>query len=480
MTERSLLKHQLDLVAKGEDLLTAFLSWVESRNLQLYPAQEEAIIELFSGKNVFLNTPTGSGKSLVALALHFESLASNRRSVYTCPIKALVNEKWMALCQEFGPENVGLSTGDATVNRDAPILCCTAEILSNMALSEGSALNISDIVMDEFHYYSDKERGVAWQIPLLTLPQSRFLLMSATVGNTEFFEKEMTRVSGRESITIRSLNRPVPLEFSYSEEDLQNQVQRLLQEGKAPIYIVHFSQREAAQNAQNLSCLEICNKEERSLIAKEIENFRFSSPYGPDVKRWLRLGIGVHHAGLLPKYRILVEKLAQKGLLKIICGTDTLGVGVNVPIRTVLFTKLCKYSGDKTAILSVRDFHQIAGRAGRKGFDNVGYVVAQAPEHVIENKKLAAKSQKTGKKFAKKQPPEKGFVPWDKGTFERLIQSNPEPLKSSFQVSHGMLLNILSRPDDGCFAIKQLLRDCHEEKNQNVCFGQEQCNYFVL
>jgi superfamily II RNA helicase len=464
MTERSLLKHQLDLVAKGEDLLTAFLSWVESRNLQLYPAQEEAIIELFSGKNVFLNTPTGSGKSLVALALHFESLASNRRSVYTCPIKALVNEKWMALCQEFGPENVGLSTGDATVNRDAPILCCTAEILSNMALSEGSALNISDIVMDEFHYYSDKERGVAWQIPLLTLPQSRFLLMSATVGNTEFFEKEMTRVSGRESITIRSLNRPVPLEFSYSEEDLQNQVQRLLQEGKAPIYVVHFSQREAAQNAQNLSCLEICNKEERSLIAKEIENFRFSSPYGPDVKRWLRLGIGVHHAGLLPKYRILVEKLAQKGLLKIICGTDTLGVGVNVPIRTVLFTKLCKYSGDKTAILSVRDFHQIAGRAGRKGFDNVGYVVAQAPEHVIENKKLAAKSQKTGKKFAKKQPPEKGFVPWDKGTFERLIQSNPEPLKSSFQVSHGMLLNILSRPDDGCFAIKQLLRDCHEEK----------------
>lgn len=468
MAEQSLLKQKIDSVKAGEDILTAFLSWVESKGVSLYPAQEEAILELFSGKNVFLNTPTGSGKSLVALALHFESLVFGRRSVYTCPIKALVNEKWMALCQEFGPENVGLSTGDATVNHNAPILCCTAEILSNMALAEGSSLNITDVVMDEFHYYSDKERGVAWQIPLLTLPQSRFLLMSATVGNTEFFEKEMTRVSGRESITIRSTERPVPLEFSYSETDLPSQVQRLLQEGKAPVYVVHFSQNEASQSAQNLSCLEICNKEERSLIAKEIENFRFSSPYGPDVKRWLRLGIGVHHAGLLPKYRILVEKLAQKGLLKIICGTDTLGVGVNVPIRTVLFTKLCKYCGDKTAILSVRDFHQIAGRAGRKGFDNIGYVVAQAPEHVIENKKLAAKSLKTGKRFAKKQPPEKGFVPWDNSTFERLIHSEPEPLKSSFQVTHSMLLNVLSRKEDGCIAMKHLIRDCHEDKSAKL------------
>lgn len=468
MAEQSLLKQKIDSVKAGEDILTAFLSWVESKGVSLYPAQEEAILELFSGENVFLNTPTGSGKSLVALALHFESLVFGRRSVYTCPIKALVNEKWMALCKEFGPENVGLSTGDATVNHNAPILCCTAEILSNMALAEGSSLNITDVVMDEFHYYSDKERGVAWQVPLLTLSNARFLLMSATVGNTAFFEKEMTRISGRESITIRSTERPVPLEFSYSETDLPSQVQRLLQEGKAPVYVVHFSQNEASQSAQNLSCLEICNKEERALIAKEIENFRFASPYGPDIKRWLRLGIGLHHAGLLPKYRILVEKLAQKGLLKIICGTDTLGVGVNVPIRTVLFTKLCKYSGDKTAILSVRDFHQIAGRAGRKGFDNIGYVVAQAPEHVIENKKLAAKSLKTGKRFAKKQPPEKGFVPWDNSTFERLIHSEPEPLKSSFQVTHGMLLNVLSRKEDGCIAMKHLIRDCHEDKSAKL------------
>lgn len=446
----------------SEDILEAFMEWAQSRGTTLYPAQEEAILELLDGKNVILNTPTGSGKSMVALALHFDSIAHGRKSVYTCPIKALVNEKWMALCKEFGPENVGLSTGDATVNRDAPILCCTAEILSNMALCEGEKLTITDIVMDEFHYYSDRERGVAWQIPLLTLPQSRFLLMSATVGATEFFEREMTKHTGRESVTVRSSQRPVPLDFSYSTTEISTEVQKLVNEGKAPVYVVHFTQAAAASNAQNFMSLDLCTKEEKVKINEAIKEVRFSSPYGPDVKRWLKQGIGLHHAGLLPKYRILCEKLAQQGLLKVICGTDTLGVGVNVPIRTVLFTQLCKYSGDKTAILTARDFHQIAGRAGRKGFDNIGYVVAQAPEHVIENLKLEAKSRQTGKKFQKRKPPEHGYVPFDENTYKRLIDAQPEPLTSSFRVDHGMLLNILSRETDGCKAMRTLIKDCHE------------------
>jgi len=452
--------HRSDI--SSEDVLEQFMAWAEARGTTLYPAQEEAILELLDGKNVILNTPTGSGKSMVALALHFDSLVHNRRSVYTCPIKALVNEKWMALCKEFGAENVGLSTGDATVNRDAPIICCTAEILSNMALCEGETLTITDIVMDEFHYYSDKERGVAWQVPLLTLPQSRFLLMSATVGATDFFERDMTKHTGRESVTVRSTQRPVPLDFSYSTTEISTEVQKLVNEGKAPVYVVHFTQAAAASNAQNFMSLDLCTKEEKAKINEAIKEVRFASPYGPDVKRWLKQGIGLHHAGLLPKYRILCEKLAQQGLLKVICGTDTLGVGVNVPIRTVLFTQLCKYSGDKTAILTARDFHQIAGRAGRKGFDNVGYVVAQAPEHVIENLKLEAKSRTTGKKFQKRKPPEHGYIPFDENTFKRLIEASPEPLTSSFQVNHGMLLNILSRPTDGCRAMRTLLKDCHE------------------
>ena len=446
----------------SEEILEQFMEWAESRETTLYPAQEEAILELLDGKNVILNTPTGSGKSMVALALHFDSIVHGRKSVYTCPIKALVNEKWMALCKEFGAENVGLSTGDATVNHDASILCCTAEILANMALNEGEKLDIMDVVMDEFHYYSDRERGVAWQVPLLTLPQSRFLLMSATVGATEFFERDLTKHTGKETVTVRSTQRPVPLDFSYSTSEISTEVQKLVNEGKAPVYVVHFTQAAAATNAQNFMSLDLCTKEEKQAINEAIKEVRFSSPYGPDVKRWLKQGIGLHHAGLLPKYRILCEKLAQKGLLKVICGTDTLGVGVNVPIRTVLFTQLCKYSGDKTAILTARDFHQIAGRAGRKGFDDVGYVVAQAPEHVIENLKLEAKSRQTGKKFQKRKPPEHGYVPFDESTYKRLIDASPEPLTSSFHVDHGMLLNILSRETDGCRAMRTLLKDCHE------------------
>ncbi len=444
----------------NDELLEHFLDLVQIKGISLYPAQENAILELFDGKNVILNTPTGSGKSLVASALHFQSIAQGRKSVYTCPIKALVNEKWMALCKEFGPENVGLSTGDATVNHDAPILCCTAEILSNMALSEGSESGIGDVVMDEFHFYSDRERGVAWQIPLLTMTKTRFMLMSATLGDTTFFEQELTRLNGKETATVKSNHRPVPLSFSWSEHPLPNAVHQLVEGHKAPVYVVHFTQADAASNAQNFTSINFCSKEEKAAIAQALEGFKFNSPYGPDLKRWIKHGIGLHHAGLLPKYRILVERLAQLGLLKVICGTDTLGVGINVPIRSVLFTKLCKYNGDKTSILSSRDFHQVSGRAGRKGYDDLGWVVAQAPEHVIENARLAAKA--SGKKFVKRQPPEKGYVPWDEATYRKLIDSEPERLVSRFAVGHGMLLNVLSRKTDGCQALRHLIRDCHD------------------
>jgi superfamily II RNA helicase len=446
----------------GNDvLLGRFLEYAEGRRLQLYPAQESAVLELFEEKNVILNTPTGSGKSLVAAALHFKALAQGKRSIYTCPIKALVNEKWLALCREFGPDNVGLSTGDASVNRAAPILCCTAEILCNIALREGAQANVQEVIMDEFHYYADRERGVAWQVPLLTLPQARFLLMSATLGETPFFEEALTKLNGRQTVTVASVDRPVPLDHAYSELPLAKTLESLVADGKAPVYVVHFTQLEAAQSAQDFTSINVCTRDEKNAIANTIEGFKFTSPYGPDIRKWLKHGIGLHHAGLLPKYRVLVEQLAQKGLLKVICGTDTLGVGINVPIRTVLFTRLCKFDGQKVGILTARDFHQIGGRAGRKGFDDKGWVVAQAPEHVIENLKLEEKSAKDGKKFVKRKPPEK-FVNWDKNTFLRLIAAQPERLSSRFQVTHGMLLNVLSRNGDGCAAMQQLIRDSHE------------------
>lgn len=454
-----------DLIPKGEfdsdELLGRFLDYVSSKGLSLYPAQEEAILELFEDKNVILNTPTGSGKSLVASALHFASLADRRRSVYTCPIKALVNEKWLALCRELGPENVGLSTGDATVNRDAPVLCCTAEVLANIALREGPDAAVDDVVMDEFHWYADRDRGVAWQVPLLTLPNTRFLLMSATLGDVSFFEEALTRLNGLPTATVKATLRPVPLEYAYSEIPLSQMVEKLVAEGKAPVYVVHFTQKDAADSAQDFTSLNVATREEKNAVAAAIEGFRFTSPYGPDVRKWLKQGIGLHHAGLLPKYRVLVEQLAQRGLLKVICGTDTLGVGINVPIRTVLFSRLCKFDGQKTAVLSARDFHQIAGRAGRKGFDDLGFVVAQAPEHTVENLKLEEKAR-DGKKFTRRKPPEHNFANWDLATFKRLMGAQPERLTSRFEVTHGMLLNVLSRKGDGRRAMQRLIRDSHE------------------
>lgn len=449
--------------ADADAVLDRFLTVSAERGLTLYAEQEEAILELFAGRNVILNTPTGSGKSLVAAAYHFKALCAGQRSVYTCPIKALVNEKFLSLCRDFGPDRVGMMTGDASVNPRAPVLCCTAEILANMALHRGAQSDVRAVIMDEFHYYADAERGAAWQVPLLTMPNARFLLMSATLGSTERFERELTTLTGAETVTVRSDRRPVPLAYEYSEVPLTERIAELLALKRAPIYLVYFTQRSASEAAQDFTSLNVASKEEKAALQTELEKVRFNSPYGKELRRFLRHGIGVHHAGLLPKYRILVEQLAQRGLLKLICGTDTLGVGINVPIRTVVFTQLWKYDGTKAAVLSVRDFRQIAGRAGRKGYDDQGYVIVQAPEHVIENKraeeKAAADPKK--KKAAKARAPE-GAVGWDQKTFERLRTAPPEELTSKFEVSHGMLLLVLSRDDDGCRAMQRLIRDSHE------------------
>lgn len=432
----------------GDAILEAFLAWVGEQGLELYPAQEEGILELMAGRHLVLATPTGSGKSLVALALHFKLLCEGRRSAYTSPIKALVSEKFFELCRQLGAHNVGMMTGDASINPRAPVLCCTAEILANLALREGAYTPVDAVVMDEFHYYSDAERGIAWQLPLLTLPHATFVLMSATLGDMSDFQREILRFTGREVAVVRSSARPVPLDFEYRETPLQETIHDLVMTGKAPVYVVSFTQREAADQAQALTSINLCTKEEKRTIAAAVGDFRFDTDYGKDIKRYILHGIGLHHAGLLPKYRTLVERLSQQGLLKIISGTDTLGVGVNVPIRSVLFTKLCKFDGEKVRILAVRDFKQIAGRAGRKGFDDRGWVVAQAPEHIIENKRLEAKASDgkgNKKKFVRKKPPEKGYLPWDQSTLERLVESEPEPLESRFEITHGMLLTVLDR-----------------------------------
>lgn len=452
----------------ADDLYEAFVGWANERGLQLYPHQEEATIELLSGSNVILATPTGSGKSLVALAACFHALAHDNVVFYTAPIKALVSEKFFDLCSVFGADNVGMLTGDASVNPDAPIIACTAEILANLSLRQGDRADVQMVVMDEFHFYSEPERGWAWQVPILELPQAQFLLMSATLGDVTFFEKDLTERTGRMTTTVAGAIRPVPLSYEWAMTPIQETLEELVTTHQAPVYVVHFSQAVALERAQALMSVTVASREDRDRIAAEIGGFRFSAGFGKVLNRLVRHGIGVHHAGMLPKYRRLVEQLAQDGLLKVICGTDTLGVGINVPIRTVLFTGLTKFDGSRQRVLKAREFHQIAGRAGRAGFDTTGTVVVEAPEHTIENERALAKAgddPKKRRKVQRKKPPE-GFVNWTEDTFDKLIAAEPEPLQSRMRITHSMMLNLIARPGDPFQSVRKVVRDNHEDERR--------------
>jgi len=466
MTAKPTLAELMPESPDEDSLYAAFTAWTQGQGLAMYPAQQDAVLELVTGANVILATPTGSGKSLVATAAHFIALADGRRSFYTAPIKALVSEKFFALCDTFGAENVGMLTGDASVNPDAPIICCTAEVLANIALRNGSSADIGLVVMDEFHFYAEPDRGWAWQVPLLELPRSQFLLLSATLGDVSFFTTDLERRTGRPTTLVSSGERPVPLYYSYVLTPITETIEELLAAGQAPIYVVHFTQESAIERAQALMSINVCSRAEKDRIAELIGDFRFTAGFGRTLSRLVRHGIGVHHAGMLPKYRRLVETLAQAGLLKVICGTDTLGVGINVPIRTVLFTGLSKYDGVRQRHLQVREFHQIAGRAGRAGFDDAGGVVVQAPEHVIANEKALAKAGDDPRKrrqVVRKKPAE-GFVSWGEPTYDRLVHSEPETLTSQFAVTHATLLNVIARPGDPVAAMRRLLTENHDDE----------------
>ncbi len=460
--------------ADPEDLLERFAEWAAGTGRTLYPAQEDALLELASGSHVILATPTGSGKSLVALGAMFFALAQGRRTVYTAPIKALVSEKFFDLCDVLGADKVGMLTGDAAVNPEAPVICATAEVLANQALREGSDAEVGVVCMDEFHYYGDRDRGWAWQVPLIELPRAQFLLMSATLGDMRRIHDDLERRTDRPAAIVAGGDRPVPLTFEYVTTPIHQTVEVLLNQGKAPVYIVHPTQAGALERAQALMSLNVCTKEEKRVIADHLGGFRFNAGFGKTLNRLVRHGIGVHHAGMLPRYRRLVEQLTRAGLLKVVCGTDTLGVGINVPIRTVLITSLVKFDGRRMRVLRAREFHQIAGRAGRPGFDTTGFVVVQAPEHEIENERLVAKAGDDPKKLrriVRKKAPE-GIPNWGKPTFERIVVAEPEPLQSRFDINHALVFNVAHRPGDVGEALAHLIADNDEDAEAKDAMGE--------
>lgn len=452
-----------------DEIYERFFTWVEDvKGVEPWPHQEEAIMDLLAGDHVILNTPTGSGKSLVALGMHFAALCTGRRSYYTAPIKALVSEKFFDLVEVFGRENVGMITGDTHINADAPIICCTAEILANQALREGRHADVGCVAMDEFHYYGDPERGWAWQVPLLTLPDTQFLLMSATLGNVDAIADKLEDMTDTDVDIIADAPRPVPLTYEYTLDPLEKTVELAFGKGETPIYVVHFSQDAALETANALASTGVSSKEQRAAIAEAIKGTKFTTAFGKILQRLLRTGIGIHHAGMLPRYRRLVEQLAQQGLLPVICGTDTLGVGINVPIHSVVLTALTKFDGTKMRKLRAREFHQIAGRAGRMGFDTEGLVIAEAPEFEIENAKAldkAGNDPKKLKKVKRKKAPE-GFVTWNENTFDKLIDAAPETLVPHMKITHSMVLNEVEQGGDARYRIDRLIDDSAQTPEQ--------------
>ena len=452
-----------------DEIYERFFTWVEDvKGVEPWPHQEEAIMDLLAGDHVILNTPTGSGKSLVALGMHFAALCTGRRSYYTAPIKALVSEKFFDLVEVFGRENVGMITGDTHINADAPIICCTAEILANQALREGRHADVGCVAMDEFHYYGDPERGWAWQVPLLALPDTQFLLMSATLGNVDAIADKLEDMTDTDVDIIADAPRPVPLTYEYTLDPLEKTVELAFGKGETPIYVVHFSQDAALETANALASTGVSSKEQRAAIAEAIKGTKFTTAFGKILQRLLRTGIGIHHAGMLPRYRRLVEQLAQQGLLPVICGTDTLGVGINVPIHSVVLTALTKFDGTKMRKLRAREFHQIAGRAGRMGFDTEGLVIAEAPEFEIENAKALAKAGNDPKKLKKvkrKKAPE-GFVTWNENTFDKLIDAAPETLVPHMKITHSMVLNEVEQGGDARYRIDRLIDDSAQTPEQ--------------
>ncbi|MFN8184992.1 MAG: DUF3516 domain-containing protein [Candidatus Nanopelagicales bacterium] len=455
----------IDLTGEPEDVLERFAAWAADTGRPLYPAQEEALLEIAAGSHVVLATPTGSGKSLVALGGMVLAMSHGRRSYYTAPIKALVSEKFFDLCDVLGPQQVGMLTGDAAVNPDAPVICATAEVLANQALRTGRATDVGFVCMDEFHYYGDRDRGWAWQVPLIELTDAQFLLMSATLGDMTRIREDLAERTGRPAALVAGGDRPVPLKFDYAMTPIHQTIEVLLEHDRAPVYIVHPTQAAAVERANALMSLNVCSREEKRAIADELAGFRFTAGFGKSLSRLVRHGIGVHHAGMLPRYRRMVERLTRHGLLKVVCGTDTLGVGIDVPIRTVLITSLVKFDGRRMRVLRAREFHQIAGRAGRPGFDTSGFVVVQAPEHEIENERLLARAGDDAKKrrrIVRKKPPE-GVPTWNRSTFDRLVVAQPEPLESRFDITHAMVFNVAHREDDPQAALLALLTDNHED-----------------
>ncbi len=428
------------------------------KGLEPYPVQEQALGPIFRGENVMVTVPTGTGKTLLAKAAIFRALKRGQTAAYTTPLRALTEEKFRELSDDFGEANVGFATGDYKVNPGAPVQVLVAEILWNKIYDDRVTVPADIVVMDEGHYFNEPERGYVWEQSLIGLdPRSQLIILSATVGAPEAFCQwlYMTR---RVPITlIRSSERKVPLFHEYREEYFLETVRALNAAQDVPTIVFAFSRNGCFDLARLLkSCARFTTKEEQEEIEREVDVQLLPGGLAAELRPLLLHGIGVHHAGILPRYRRLVEELTLRRLLKFVVSTETIAAGINLPAKRVLFPSLRKYIDRQARLLIPAEYHQMSGRAGRPQFDTEGIAITLAPEEIvqefrkeirdlkkrglssIEEEKIRQKHYNKAKTAAKA----KADVVWDREAHAALVAGEPAALKSRTKINAEQILAI--------------------------------------
>ncbi|QDU81660.1 Transcription-repair-coupling factor [Polystyrenella longa] len=440
-----------------------------------YPVQEEALLAWFSTKTgVLVCAPTGTGKTLIAEAAIYEALRTGTTTYYTTPLIALTDQKFRELQEKaalwgFDPNDVGLVTGNRSVNPNAKVLVVVAEILLNRLLHTEAFdfKDVSSVVMDEFHNFADRERGIVWELSLTLLPKHiRLMLLSATVGNTAEFLNWLTLSHGRRLQLVQSFERKVPLRYEWVEDQLLSEQLELMTDGdeadrKTPALVFCFNREQCWSVAEHLKGKHLVDKPTRERLNQELEKHDFSHGAGPKIKQILLRGVGVHHAGVLPSFRRIVEDLFQQKLLSVCVCTETLAAGINLPARSVVLTELLKGPPKKKKLMEASGAHQMFGRAGRPQFDTQGYVFALAHEDDVKISRWKVKYDqipedtkdplliKAKKKMKKKAPTRRStFQYWSEAQFETLQTSPPGKLYSNGPLPWRLLAYLLTISPD--------------------------------
>jgi hypothetical protein len=440
----------------GDLELSFYDKFLWSRGLEPYPVQEQAIGKIFAGTSVLVTVPTGTGKTLMAKAALHAALGRGHRAVYTTPLRALTEEKFRELCVDFGEANVGFATGDYKVNREAPIQVEVAEILWNRIVADKHVCPAEIVVMDEGHYFNDPERGYVWEQSIIGLdPRTQLVVLSATVGHPERFCHwvELTRRVPMELVDSRE--RKVPLVHEFREDMMIDTVRSLAFTGDVPAIVFVFGREQCFEVARLIkSCRRFTTDEEKAKVEALCEQALLPTGAAKELKPLLAHGIGIHHAGILPRYKQLVEQLALERLIKFVVSTETIAAGINLPARTVVFPSLRKFIKQQVRLVTAAEYHQMAGRAGRPQFDDRGLAITLAPEDIVSELKKElkdaakrpaydeAKVKKSVYNRARSEAQRKGDIVWTPEIHAELVKGEPAELRSKTKITAEQVLAI--------------------------------------